>query len=78
MAQKESSRSQPRAHCRHVTKNAVTTVRLELKTVLTNSPSGKFCKHPYNHFKKKVSEVFSLYRSIFIFRWKKLLTKKKI
>ena len=35
MAQRESSRSQPRAHCRHVTKNAVTTVRLELKTVLT-------------------------------------------
>ena len=23
------------------------------ETVLTNSPSGKFSKHPYNHFKRK-------------------------
>lgn len=78
MAQKESSRSQPRAHCRHVTKNAVTTVRLELKIVLTNSLSGKFSKHFYDQFMRKLSGFFSLYRSIYIFRWKKLLTKKKI
>ena len=56
MVQKESLRSQPRAHCRHVTKNAVTTVRLELKTVLTNSLSGKFSNHSYNHFMRKLSE----------------------
>jgi len=58
MAQKESSRSQPRAHCLHVTKNAVTTVRLELITVLTNSLGGKFSKHSYNHFMRKLSEVY--------------------
>ena len=31
---------------------------LELKTVLTNSLSGKFSKHSYNHFTRKSSEVF--------------------
>ena len=67
MAQKESSRSQPRAHCLHVTKNAVTTVRLELKTVLINSPSGKFSKHSYNHFMRKLSEVlFSLQINLYL------------
>ena len=56
MVQKESLRSQPRAHCRHVTKNAVTMVRLELKTVLTNSLSGKFSNHSYNHFMRELTE----------------------